>query len=167
MKYSNQFTQPMNRIVSRDKIAEIVKAARAEGKTVVLANGAFDIFHVGHLRYLRGAREMGDVLVVAINDDESVRALKGKGRPVIGLEDRMAVVAAMEPVDYVVPFGETTVTPIIELIRPDVHAKGADYTEETVPERDVVASYGGRTAIVGDPKDHSSSDLITEISRKD
>jgi len=154
-------------IVSREELAERVKAARAEGKTIVLANGAFDIFHVGHLRYLRGAKELGDVLVVAINDDDSVRALKGEGRPVIGLEDRMAVVAAMDPVDYVVPFGETTVAPVIELIKPEVHAKGTDYTEDTVPERDVVASYGGRTAIVGDPKDHSSSDFITGLSKKD
>lgn len=157
----------MSSIVSREEIAEIVQAARAEGKTVVLANGAFDIFHVGHLRYLKGAKELGDLLVVAVNDDESVRALKGEGRPVIGLEDRMAVVAAMEPVDYVAPFGETTVTPLIELIRPDVHAKGTDYTEDTVPEKEAVASYGGRTAIVGDPKDHSSSDFITKLSKKD
>ena len=156
----------MGRIIDRNELLEVVKQSRASGKTIVLANGAFDLFHVGHLRYLRGAKELGDILVVAVNDDESVRALKGNNRPVVPLEDRMTIVAAMEPVDYVVPFGELTVENILRLIRPDIHAKGTDYTEETVPEKEIVASYGGRVAIVGDPKTHSSSEFIEKISKQ-
>jgi len=156
----------MGRIIHRDQLLEEAQKARDEGKTIVLANGAFDIFHVGHLRYLRGAKELGDILVVAMNSDSSVRALKGEGRPVVPLEDRMAIVAAMEPVDYVVPFDELTVENILRLLQPDIHAKGTDYTEETVPEKDIVASFGGRVAIVGDPKEHSSSEFIKRIEEK-
>jgi len=157
----------MGRIINRDRLLEEAQKARDEGKTIVLANGAFDIFHVGHLRYLRGAKELGDILVVAMNSDSSVRALKGEGRPVVPLEDRMAIVAAMEPVDYVVPFDELTVENILRLARPDIHAKGTDYTEETIPEKDIVASFGGRVAIVGDPKDHSSSEFIKRLEEKE
>jgi len=155
----------MGKIVDRDGLLEVIKEARASGKKIVMANGAFDLFHVGHLRYLRGAKQLGDILIVAMNDDKSVRKLKGKNRPVVPLEDRMVIVAAMEPVDYVVPFGELTVEKMLRLIKPDVHAKGTDYTEETVPEKDVVASYGGKVAIVGDPKDHSSTEFIEKISK--
>ena len=156
----------MGRILDRDKLIDVVKKARADGKTIVLANGAFDLFHVGHLRYLRGAKEEGDLLVVAVNDDSSVRSLKGAGRPLTPIEDRMAIVAAMEPVDFVMSFSELTVEGILLAIKPDVHAKGTDYTEDTVPEKDIVASYGGRVAIVGDSKDHSSSEFIEKIVGK-
>ena len=156
----------MGRIIHREQLIEEAQKARDEGKTIVLANGAFDIFHVGHLRYLRGAKELGDILVVAMNSDSSVRSLKGEGRPVVPLEDRMVIVAAMEPVDYVVPFDELTVENILRLLKPDIHAKGTDYTEETVPEKDIVASFGGKVAIVGDPKDHSSSEFIKRLEEK-
>ena len=146
--------------MSRDKIAEISRRAKELGSVVVMANGAFDLFHVGHLRYLRGAKAEGDVLVAAVNSDESVRKLKGEGRPIVPCEDRMGIVAAMEPVDYVVSFDETTVENLLRELKPDVHAKGTDYTEETVPEKDIVREYGGRVAIVGDPKDHSTSEFI-------
>jgi len=153
----------MGEIIRRSDLSERIRKFRAEGKTVVLANGAFDLFHVGHLRYLRGAKAEGDVLVVAINDDSSVRALKGPGRPAVSCEDRMGIVAGMEPVDLVVAFHETTVENILREIKPDVHAKGTDYTVESVPERKVVAEYGGRVAIVGDPKDHSTSEFIDKL----
>ena len=153
----------MGRIVNRNELLEVIKEARASGKKIVMANGAFDLFHVGHLRYLRGAKELADILIVAMNDDKSVRKLKGKNRPVVPLEDRMAIVAAMEPVDFVVPFSELTVENMLRMIKPDIHAKGTDYTEETVPEKEVVASYGGKVAIVGDPKDHSSTEFIDKI----
>jgi rfaE bifunctional protein nucleotidyltransferase chain/domain len=141
------------------EIAELRKA----GRTVVLANGVFDLFHVGHVRYLRGARAEGDFLVVAVNGDASTRRLKGSGRPFQPVEDRAAVVGALECVDRVVVFEEPTVEGVLRALRPDVHAKGTDYTEDTVPERAVTAGIGGRTAIVGDPKDHSSTDLIRRI----
>lgn len=152
-----------HKIVSRGKLAEIVERERARGKKIVLANGAFDLFHAGHLRYLEGAKREGDILIAAVNDDESVRALKGEGRPIMSCEERMGIVAAMEAVDYVVSFHETTVENIIREIKPDVHAKGTDYTEDSVPERNIVKEYGGRTVIVGDPKEHSTSEFITQI----
>lgn len=151
------------KIISRDNLAKIVAEERAKGKKIVLANGAFDLFHAGHLRYLQGAKEAGDILIVAINDDESVRALKGEGRPIMSCEERMGIVSAMEVVDYVVSFHERTVENIIREIKPDVHAKGTDYTEESVPEREIVKGYGGKTVIVGDPKEHSTSEFITKI----
>lgn len=146
-------------------MAEIVLKAKRQGNTVVMANGAFDLFHVGHLRYLEGAKAEGDMLVVAINDDGSVRALKGEGRPIVLCEDRMGIVAAMKPVDYVVAFHETTVENLLRELKPDVHAKGTDYTAETVPEREIVLGYGGRIAIVGDPKEHSTSEFIVTHRR--
>jgi rfaE bifunctional protein nucleotidyltransferase chain/domain len=136
---------------------------RAGGKTVVLANGAFDLLHVGHVRYLRAAAKLGDILVVAVNDDASVRRLKGSGRPVFPLGERMELVAALEEVDYVVAFGEDDVRKVIRSLKPDVHAKGTDYTAETVPERDEVRGYGGRVEICGDPKDHSTSSLLARL----
>ncbi len=133
------------------------------GKRVVLANGCFDILHVGHLRYLEAARRMGDVLVVAINSDKSVRMIKDAGRPIMNEDERVALVSALACVDYVVLFDEPDVNRILDVLRPSIHAKGADYTEETVPERQKVLAYGGNVRIAGDPKDHSTRDIIRKI----
>ena len=127
------------------------------------ANGCFDLLHVGHIRYLQGAAREADRLIVAINDDESVRRLKGTNRPVLAAVDRAELVAALRSVDYVVIFPEPTVAPLLELLEPDVHCKGTDYTVDTVPERETVRAYGGRIAIVGDPKDHSTRELLERI----
>ena len=145
-----------------DAAREIEELRRA-GRVVVLANGVFDLFHVGHVRYLQGARAEGDFLVVAVNGDDSVRRVKGPGRPFQPAEDRIALVGALECVDCVVVFDDPTVEGVLRALRPAVHAKGTDYTEESVPERAVTAEIGGRTAIVGDPKDHSSTDLLRLI----
>jgi D-glycero-beta-D-manno-heptose 1-phosphate adenylyltransferase len=150
-------------VVSRDQLVERARAARSRGQTIAMANGCFDLLHVGHVRYLEGAANEADVLVVAVNDDESVRRLKGEGRPVLAAEYRAELVAALRAVDYVVIFPEPTVGPLLDALRPDVHCKGTDYTVDSVPERDVVRAYGGRTAIVGDPKDHSTTDLLGKI----
>jgi rfaE bifunctional protein nucleotidyltransferase chain/domain len=150
-------------ILPLDAIAAEVERRREGGATVVLANGCFDVLHVGHVRYLRGARELGGVLVVAVNGDEAVRALKGAGRPVMPAAERAEIVAALEGIDFVTVFETLTVEPVLRALRPDVHAKGTDYTEETVPERAVVAEYGGRVAIVGDPKDHSTSEILGRL----
>jgi rfaE bifunctional protein nucleotidyltransferase chain/domain len=154
----------MGTIVTLDVLDGIVAEARAAGRSIALANGVFDLLHVGHVRYLQGAAAEADVLIVAINDDDSVRQLKGEGRPIMPETDRAELVAAMRGVDYVVLFGARTVTDILLRYRPDVHCKGTDYTVETVPERPVVQSYGGRTAIVGDPKDHSTRDLLSRLA---
>jgi rfaE bifunctional protein nucleotidyltransferase chain/domain len=130
---------------------------------VVLANGCFDVLHVGHVRYLAGARELGDILVVAVNSDEQVARLKGAGRPILPASERAEIVAALECVTYVTVFDEPTVEQLLLALKPDVHAKGTDYTEDSVPERDVVRSYGGRVAIVGDPKDHSTSAILERL----
>jgi D-glycero-beta-D-manno-heptose 1-phosphate adenylyltransferase len=153
----------MTAVMHRDALVAWVAARRAAGQVIAFANGAFDLFHVGHLRYLEDARRQGDCLVVAVNDDASVRALKGPDRPIIPAVDRAELVAALRCVDAVVVFAEATVTPLLELLRPDVHCKGTDYTVDTVPERETVRAYGGRTAIVGDPKDHSTRDLVSSI----
>jgi len=137
-----------------------VERWRRAGERIVLANGNFDLLHVGHVRYLRGAKELGGKLVVAINSDESVRTLKGEGRPIMPAEERAEIVAALADVDAVVIFSELDVRGLIREIRPDIQAKGTDYTAESVPERDAVAEYGGRVAIVGDAKDHSTSGII-------
>lgn len=152
-----------SRILNREELLARVATARAAGAKIVLANGCFDVLHVGHIRYLAGARELGDVLVVGINSDEQVVRLKGPGRPVLPAAERAEIVAALEPVTYVTIFDEPTVTELLFALKPDVHAKGTDYTEETVPERAVVRSYGGRVAIVGDPKDHSTSAILTRL----
>ena len=141
-------------------------AESLSGKKVVLANGCFDILHVGHLRYLKGARSLGDVLVVAINSDQSVRAIKDPGRPILDEHERVALVSALECVDYVVLFDEPDVTRVLKTLRPAVHAKGTDYTEETVPERDVVRAHGGDVRITGDVKDHSTREIIQRILEK-
>ena len=154
----------MGEVVSRSDLVTRVAAERAAKHTISFANGAFDLLHVGHVRYLQGAAQEGDVLVVAVNDDASVRALKGDGRPVLAAEARAELVAALRCVDYVVIFPELTVGPLPEALRPDVHCKGTDYTVESVPERAIVKAYGGRTAIVGDPKDHSTRDLLARVT---
>jgi D-glycero-beta-D-manno-heptose 1-phosphate adenylyltransferase len=153
----------MGSIVTRDELFRIVARDRADGRSIALANGCFDLLHVGHIRYLQGAAAEADRLVVAVNDDESVRRLKGAGRPVLAAAQRAELVAAFRGVAYVIVFSESTVGPLLELLRPDVHCKGTDYTIETVPEREIVHAYGGRTAIVGDPKDHSTRDLLKRL----
>lgn len=137
-----------------------------KGRKVVLANGCFDILHVGHLRYLKGARALGDVLVVAVNSDRSVRAIKDEGRPILDEEERVALVSALDCVDHVVLFDEPDVSQVLKTLRPSVHAKGADYTEQTVPERDIVLGYGGSVRITGDSKDHSTREIIEQILEK-
>ena len=154
----------MGQVVSLEQLDGLVAEHRAAGRTMALANGCFDMLHVGHVRYLQGARAEADVLVVAINDDASVRELKGPGRPVMPDADRAEVLAALRCVDYVVVFSGRTVTDVLLRYKPDVHCKGTDYTVESVPERPIVLAYGGRTAIVGDPKDHSTRDLIARIT---
>jgi rfaE bifunctional protein nucleotidyltransferase chain/domain len=136
------------------------------GKKVVLANGCFDILHVGHLRYLEGARTLGDALVVAINSDASMRLIKDPGRPILHQDERIALVSALRCVDYVVVFDEPDVSRVLDVLRPSIHAKGTDYTEETVPERSKVLAYGGEVRITGDPKDHSTRDIIARILAK-
>jgi rfaE bifunctional protein nucleotidyltransferase chain/domain len=148
------------KVFGRAELGERVEQWRRAGERIVLANGNFDLLHVGHVRYLQGAKELGGKLVVAINSDESVRSLKGEGRPVTPAEERAEIVAALAVVDAVVIFSELDVRALIREIRPDIQAKGTDYTVDSVPERDVVAEYGGRVAIVGDPKDHSTSEII-------
>jgi len=152
-----------SRILNRDELSTRIEQARSTGARIVLANGCFDVLHVGHVRYLAGARELGEVLVVGINSDEQVARLKGPDRPVMPAAERAELVASLESVTYVTVFNEPTVEQLLLTLKPDVHAKGTDYTEETVPERAVVRSYGGRVAIVGDPKDHSTSAILTRI----
>lgn len=153
----------MARRVSLEEAAQIAAGLKAEGKRLVLANGCFDLLHVGHVRYLQAAAQEADVLVVAVNDDRAVGELKGAGRPVLSAADRAELVDSIRGVRYVVIFPGRDVRAILDAIRPDVHCKGTDYTVETVPERDAVRAYGGRTAIVGDPKDHSTRDLLARI----
>jgi rfaE bifunctional protein nucleotidyltransferase chain/domain len=153
----------MAEILDREALRERVKTNRARGLRHAFANGAFDLLHVGHIRYLEAAKREADRLIVAINDDASIRGLKGPSRPLLPEADRAELVAALRAVDYVVIFSEPTVTSLLELLKPDVHCKGTDYTVDTVPERATVRAYGGRIAIVGDPKDHSTSDLLTRL----
>ena len=152
-------------VLTADALAERVRRLRSEGRTIAMANGCFDLLHVGHVRYLEAAAAEADVLVVAINDDASVQSLKGEGRPILTAADRAELVAALRFVDHVVIFEGPTVAPLLMAVRPDVHCKGTDYTVESVPERETVRAYGGRTAIVGDPKDHSTRDLLARIAR--
>lgn len=154
------------KIKTLDELVSIVETARGQGKKIVFANGCFDILHVGHTRYITGAKEYGDILIVGVNSDESVRALKGEGRPVLNQDERLIMVAAMESVDYATVFGEKRVDRLLLELKPDFHAKGTDYTEDTVPEKDIVASYGGRVIITGDPKNHSSSGVIENVRKK-
>jgi rfaE bifunctional protein nucleotidyltransferase chain/domain len=151
-----------DRILSRERLAEAVAADRQAGLTIALANGIFDLLHVGHTRYLQAAAAEADRLVVAVNDD-AVAASKGPGRPVLPAAVRAELVAALRGVSYVTVFPEPTVTELLQLLKPDVHCKGTDYTIDTVPEREIVRAYGGRIAIVGDPKDHSTRDLLARV----
>jgi D-glycero-beta-D-manno-heptose 1-phosphate adenylyltransferase len=153
------------RIESLSEMKGLLQEARKAGKTIVFGNGCFDLLHVGHIRYLKGAKALGDILVVAINDDASV-ALLGKRKTVLTpASERAEIICAIDCVDYVVTFSESTVEPLLRELEPDIHAKGTDYTAETVPEREVVRSYGGRVAIVGDPKDHSTTTMIEQIRK--
>ena len=154
----------MGEILTVDALAERVADLKAAGQTVAFANGHFDILHVGHLRYLRSARAEADALIVAINDDDSVARLKGAGRPVVPAAERAELLAALEPVDFVVVFQGDSPAPLLSRLQPDVHCKGTDYgSPERVPEYETVRAYGGRTALVGDPKDHATSDLIAKV----
>jgi rfaE bifunctional protein nucleotidyltransferase chain/domain len=153
-------TSTKSKVLGRDQLQSQVEAWRSAGDRITLANGCFDLLHVGHVRYLHAAKGLGGRLVVALNSDESVRSLKGEGRPLIPAEERAEILAALADVDAVVIFRERDVRAIIREIHPDIHAKGTDYTAESVPEGDVVREYGGRVAIVGDPKNHSASEII-------
>ena len=153
----------VDRIRSRQSLIDAVERERSSGKTIVLANGCFDLLHVGHIRYLEGAKALGDVLIVGVNSDAQTRALKGESRPFTPEAERAEMIAGVRVVDLVTIFDEPTVEQLIRDIRPDVHAKGTDYTTETVPERDIIREVGGRVAIVGDPKDHSSTNLIAAL----
>ncbi len=154
----------MGRVVGLDELRSELPALRAAGRRVAFANGHFDLVHVGHLRYLEAAKAEGDVLIVAINDDDSVARLKGAGRPIVPAAERAELLAALAPVDFVVVFSGDSPAPLLADLKPDVHCKGTDYgTPERVPEYETVRAYGGRTALVGDPKDHATSDLIAKV----
>jgi rfaE bifunctional protein nucleotidyltransferase chain/domain len=152
-------------VVSETELVEAIARERAASRTIAFANGCFDLLHVGHVRYLAGAAAEGDRLIVAVNDDRSVERLKGTGRPILPAADRAELVAALRGVDYVVVFPDENVERLLQLLKPDVHCKGTDYTVDSVPERGVVAGYGGRTAIVGDAKSHATRDLLRRIAR--
>ena len=154
------------KIYSLSELAAHVAAWRRASRRIVLANGCFDLLHVGHIRYLQAARACGDALVVGVNGDAAVRELKGPGRPIMPDVERAEILAALACVDAVVIFHERTVETLLRTLRPDVHAKGTDYTPDTVPERDIVRAYGGQVAIVGDPKDHSTSALLAQLRRR-
>ena len=153
----------MGRIVSEAELIDAVARDRAAGLRLSFANGCFDLLHVGHVRYLKGAAAEGDRLIVAVNDDPAVAALKGPGRPIVPAAERAEVLAALSVVDYVLVFGDATVDRLLRLLTPDVHCKGPDYTVDSVPERSVVQNYGGRTVIVGDDKGHSTRDLVARL----
>ncbi len=163
---AEKITVATSLILDREALIRRVALERQNGARIVLANGCFDVLHVGHVRYLASARALGDLLVVGINSDKQVAVLKGQGRPVMSERERAEIVAALEAVDLVTIFDEPTVSELLVAIKPDIHAKGTDYTEDTVPERDVVRSYGGRVVIAGDPKDHSTSELISRFGRQ-
>src|SRR5436309_15264666 len=150
-------------VLTESDLVEAVARDRAAGRTIAFANGCFDLLHVGHVRYLQGSAAEADRLIVAVNDDRSVADLKGAGRPILPAADRAELVAALRGVHYVVVFGDPNVERLLLLVKPNVHCKGTDYTVDSVPERAVVESYGGRTAIVGDAKSHATRDLITRI----
>lgn len=163
---SAPFRRAASKIVPVEALAKICEDARRDKKRVAFANGCFDLLHVGHTRYLQGARAEGDLLVVGINADASVKKLKGPSRPLQNEQDRALLVAALHVVDWVVVFSEDTVDNLLLTLKPDVHCKGTDYTEETVPERETVRGYGGRVAIVGDPKDHNTSTLLARLATR-
>ena len=146
-----------------EKLKTIIEHEKGRGKKIVFGNGCFDLLHVGHVRYLKGAKALGDILIVAVNDDDSVTGLGKRKKVVTPAKERAEIIAALDAVDYVILFRESTVENLLRVLKPDIHAKGTDYTEESVPEKDIVNSYGGKVAIVGDPKDHSTRDLIKSI----
>jgi len=148
------------------EIKNIVREARSAGQIVVFCNGCFDLLHAGHIRYLEAARKEGDILIVGINGDASVKSLKGQGRPLMPQEERAEIISAMECVDHVLIFDDSTADNLLLLLKPDVHAKGTDYSCDSVPERETVLGYGGRIAIVGDPKDHSTRDFLEQIRKE-
>lgn len=162
MRSSNSKNSPAP-VLGRNRLIARVAVERREKKKIVLANGCFDLFHVGHIRYLEGAKGLGDILIVGINSDEQVRKLKGENRPFMPEDERAEVVSAIRFVDFVTIFPEPTVEELIRAIRPDFHAKGTDYTTATVPEREIVKECGGQVAIVGDPKNHSSTEIIDKV----
>ena len=151
-------------VLCETQLVDAVARDRAEGRTIAFANGCFDLLHVGHVRYLQASAAEADRLIVAVNDDRSVAGLKGEGRPILPASERAELVAALRGVDYVVVFGDATVERLLLRLKPDVHCKGTDYTVDTVPERAAVAGYGGRTAIVGDPKSHATRELLARIA---
>jgi rfaE bifunctional protein nucleotidyltransferase chain/domain len=155
----------ISKILSRDQLLEAAAAQKAAGKTIVFANGAFDLLHAGHVRYLEAARKEGDWLAVGVNSDRSVSKLKGPGRPIVPERERAEILAALACVDAVVIFDEDSPAALLGALRPGIHAKGTDYTADSVPEREVVAAYGGRTTVVGDAKDHATTELIARIAR--
>lgn len=150
-------------ILPLSELVDTIAASREAGSTIVLANGCFDLFHVGHLRYLAGAKQVGDILLVGINSDRQTRLLKGSDRPFINEKERAEIVSSLACVDFVTIFDEPTVENLIRTLKPDFHAKGTDYTTDTVPERDIVREYGGKVAIVGDPKDHSTTEMLEKL----
>jgi rfaE bifunctional protein nucleotidyltransferase chain/domain len=156
----------LNKIIPLHKLKQIISKEKNEGKTVVLANGCFDLIHVGHIRYLKDARLSGDILVIALNSDSSVNRLKGPGRPILDQNQRADILSSFGCVDHIIIFDESDVSSILLSIKPDIHAKGSDYTEETVPEKDIVHSYGGKVVIVGGPKIKSTSEIILKINKK-
>jgi rfaE bifunctional protein nucleotidyltransferase chain/domain len=153
-----------SRIRERSELITIVEKARKHGQRIVFANGCFDVLHVGHVRYLEAAKALGDLLIVGINSDEQTRRLKGEGRPFMPEDQRAEIISSLEAVDFVTVFDEPTVAELLLALKPDIHAKGTDYTEDSVPERHVVRSFGGQVAIVGDTKDHSSSEMIEKLA---
>jgi rfaE bifunctional protein nucleotidyltransferase chain/domain len=163
---SNPDFTAQSRILDRSELISAADTARRRGQRIIFANGCFDILHAGHVRYLEAAKALGDILIVAVNSDEQARRLKGEARPLLPQDQRAELVSSLAAVDLVTIFDEPTVTELLLALKPDIHAKGTDYSEETVPERDVVRSFGGRVAIVGDPKDHSSTEIIEKVSNK-
>lgn len=159
---TNDLTAP---ILSRDELKSFADGVRAAGEKLILANGCFDLIHAGHVRYLAGAKALGGKLLVAINSDRQVRGLKGEGRPVTSEKERAEIISAFRFVDAVTIFDEPTVEQVIRTVRPDFHAKGTDYTTDSVPEREIVRELGGKVAIVGDPKDHSSTEFLASLKR--
>jgi D-glycero-beta-D-manno-heptose 1-phosphate adenylyltransferase len=156
----------MGRIVGNlEELRNIIEEERKQGKRIVFGNGCFDLLHVGHVRYLKGAKELGQILIVAVNDDSSVAGLGKRKQVVTPASERAEIVSAIDGVDYVIIFSESTVENLLLVLKPDIHAKGTDYREDSVPERNIVLSYGGKVAIVGDPKDHSTRDIIASIKQ--
>ena len=155
----------MDKLFELEELKVLIEKEKSLGRKVIFANGVFDLLHVGHIRYLKGAKALGDILLVAVNSDSSVKSYKGEDRPHTPESERLEILSALDMIDYIVLFSEPNVERLLLELKPDVQVKGTDYTEDTVPERDVVASYGGKVAIVGDPKDHSSTELIDKVRK--